>query len=584
MAFFIDAGSQEYILTIGITAAFAAMLLAFALSRREIAAAFRRQRLGRTHALAALGVVALFLVLETSLVKPTQQLFFDDAIYQGGAQMLIRTGQAWMCNYGTPTMCFNGQLFHEPVGTSFNIAIGFLVGGVSRAVVLNEFIIFAALAVLLTFFAAYLLFGRFADAIFSELLMAFSPILLVWAAPTTSDLLLMFYSLFAFFAMLVFMKKKNALTLSFFAFSLAFLAYIKVNAGIYLILFPFMLVLLDETSVRKSVASKLRLVREHLLDTRLLLLAMVALLLILPEVMYVTSVGAGDDYGALGTQIQNTCGTGYINATGAINLQNFKANICSNILFWFNLYSANSGYPIMQPALFTLLGIIGAGILFLKKRREGAALAIWFAAIFLFYTAFYAGSVTFGVDWRFMLALVPPASLLGGYAIGYAIGLAKKVGTRKVAVAAVSAAAIAAIAYSMLSMAQYLSISPGSITQAATARFYENFVYDNARLVPSSCLVFSFDPTLFNINGRASSQFSNLTTPQTEQYKYYSGKYPCLVIDYGFWCYTTDDMRAACRGALKEYNTTLIAGATDNQTGNFYGLYRINSTPSSRQR
>ncbi len=578
----IDVGTEEYLFTIGILLSFIGMLVSIAMSRRDILSVFRSRGFRKAYIGYALIVMALFLAVELSLVKPTQQLFFDDAIYQGGAQALLHSGQAWMCNYGTPVQCFAGQIFHEPVGTSFNIALGFGLFGVSRAVVFNEYILVSALAVLVTFFAAFLLFGRFWHSLFSELLMALSPIILVWAAPTTSDMLMMFYSVVALVAMLLFIRRKRAWTLAFFAFSLAFVAYTKVDAGAYLVLFPLMYLVLDGKSVADSVKSNLRLIRGNLLNTKLLVVALIALLVVLPEVLYVTTIAANDTYGAIGTQIQNTCGTGYMNVTGTINLQNFGANICSNALFWVNAYSSlQTNYPIMQPMLFTLLAVIGLALLAAYRKREWAALSLWFGAIFLIYTAFYAGSVLFGVDWRFMLALIPVTSLLGGYAVGEGIRIARGTRRSSIAAGAVAVIAIAVITYSTLSMAPQLAINPRNITQAQTARFYENFVYSNAQLIPSSCAVFSFDPTLFNINGRTSTQFFNLTGPSTPQYRYYSSTYPCLVIDYGFWCYTTSDMRAQCTNVMREYNTVAIATAKDNASGNLYGLYRITGVNSS---
>ncbi len=578
----LDVGMEEYLFTIGILVSFVGMLVSTAMSRKDILFAFRSHGFKKAYIVYALIIMAVFLAVELSFVKPTQQLFFDDAIYQGGAQALLHSGQAWMCNYGTPTQCFAGQIFHEPVGTPFNIALAFGLFGISREVVFNEFILIAALSVLLTFFAAFLLFGKFWHAAFSELLMALSPIILVWAAPTTSDMLMMFYSIIAFIAMLVFIKRKRAWTLAFFAFSVAFLVYMKVNAGIYLVLMPLMYVILDGKSINDSIKTNMHRVKGNLLSTKLLVLALIALLVVLPEVLYVTTVGASDTYGALGTQIQNTCGTGYLNVTSTINLQNFGANICSNVLFWTNAYAQTQiSYPIMQPLLFGALALIGLAVLVAQRRRESGALALWFTSIFVLYTAFYAGSVLFGVDWRFMLALIPVTSLLGGYAVGEGMGIAAKAKKGAVVAAILGIAAVAAIAYSTLSMAQALAINPSNIAQAQTARLYENFVYDNAHLIPNSCVVFSFDPTLFNINNKTSTQFFNLTGPSTSQYRYYSGTYPCLVIDYGFWCYTTPDMKAQCKNVMNEYSTSTIASVRDNASGDVYGLYRITGVNSS---
>ncbi len=98
--------SEEYLFTIGITLAFVGMLATIFLSRRDISSVLRESGLRRKHVLMLALIVIVFVSAEIAIVKPTQQLFFDDVIYQGMAQQLIHTGQAVMCNYGTPVACF----------------------------------------------------------------------------------------------------------------------------------------------------------------------------------------------------------------------------------------------------------------------------------------------------------------------------------------------------------------------------------------------------------------------------------------------------------------------------------------------
>jgi hypothetical protein len=231
----------------------------------------------------------------------------------------------------------------------------------------------------------------------------------------------------------------------------------------------------------------------------------------------------------------------------------------------------------MQPILFTALAILGIALLLAQRRRESVALLIWFAALFLLYAAFYAGSVLFGVDWRFMLSLIPVASLLGGYGAACILlpaGKAKTRRARSILKCGCAAIIVAALLFSTLSMASYLSISPSAIGQAQDARFYENFVYNDSHMIPPSCLVFSFDPTLFNINNRTSTQFDNITgLYNATVYGDYTNRYGCLVIDYGFWCYTSQ-MQGICESAKANFLSETIANSSFDSSES-YGFYRI---------
>jgi hypothetical protein len=99
-------------------------------------------------------------------------------------------------------------------------------------------------------------------------------------------------------------------------------------------------------------------------------------------------------------------------ANGKIGIQEFDANICSNLEFWADAFDKEY---IVQPLAFTALGILGAALMAVYDRRLLLAIGGWFLVFFIIYTSFYAGSVTYGVDWRFMLSLIAQASIFGGY-------------------------------------------------------------------------------------------------------------------------------------------------------------------------
>ena len=122
----------EYIFTIGILISFVALIIGTVKDRKNIGRALHDTGFGARDLALVIAVLLVFAFIELYFVKPTQLLFFDDAIYQAMALDLLHTGQAWMCNYGTATACFQGQLFHEPIGLSFNMAIAFALAGAKR--------------------------------------------------------------------------------------------------------------------------------------------------------------------------------------------------------------------------------------------------------------------------------------------------------------------------------------------------------------------------------------------------------------------------------------------------------------------
>ncbi|MCL4373742.1 MAG: hypothetical protein M1360_02570 [Candidatus Marsarchaeota archaeon] len=566
----------EYLLTTGIIIAFVGLVLGAILDRRNIAEILRKHRIGKFQISMAIAITVLFVVVALVLVKPTQQLFFDDAIYQGMALDLIHTGQAFMCDYGTPSACYIGEVFHEPIGTSLNFAIAFVVFGVRRIVAYGTMLFLAALAVFISFFAASLITKNNRIGYFTALFMALSPIMLVWAFPTTSDMPTLTYSLISLFFVLIFMNGKNIFSLSNALLSMALLAYMKVFAILYVLIFILIYLILDDRNFVHSLKNNYDMLKKHILDTRVLVVLLIFIIAIAPEVFYAAYEFQNGSYGA--TLIQNSCNPSAppMNYTGTLTFDNFKYNFCANVLFWFDNYSY---VYIMQPALFTIFAIIGVvSMLFGKQRKELAAIGIWFIVLFVIYTAFYAGGVIYGVDWRFMLSLVFQVSFFSGIGawfiyenIGRSLKI-KKLGRKPKAALAIVAIVLllAAIFYPLFALAPKLSINPSSIMQAGNARFDENFIYTNISAIPSDCLVFTYVPYLFNINNRSAAQmfylFNDTFMSSAES------TYSCLVIDDGYWCNTPNNM---CTSAMAEYKTSPLKTATYAKNGFTFGFYRI---------
>jgi hypothetical protein len=543
------------------------------LSRHDIGDLLKKEGLDKRSLAAAFVIMLLFISVEAILVKPTQQLYFDDEIYQNMAQNILHSGVAWWCNYGNGSRCLATQIFHEPGGESFDLAIGFAILGITRSAAYATQLVTSALAVLLTFFAALLLFRNKKAALFSELFMALSPIMLVWAFPTTSDMPALMYSLLAFFAMLAAIRLRRARVLAFFLFAILLAVYMKVDEIVILPVFLLAYILLSEQFEHESG-------RNRMGSGRLfypVLAVCIFVLLLIPEMIFI-NYNAGDSYGATGTSIPLTCNSNssYMTANGMISIEDFKANICSNLFFWLGKYRSQD---VIQPLIYTLFALLGAAGLLLRRRfSEFGALLVWFGALFLFYTAFYAGGVTYGVDWRFMLSLAAQAAMLGGFACAemydmadyYAKRLAKNAKAVRIVNVVVLAAIIVLLFTPIYLLMPRIAVNPSAIQQAGDARFDENFVYNSSSAIPNNCLVYSYDPTLFQIVGKNSTQIGNLyNDTQVAQYQQAN---KCLVLDYGYWCYTPNN---ECSYAQQSYNLVPITTATYSAMGRTYGFYYI---------
>ncbi|HUC38803.1 MAG TPA: glycosyltransferase family 39 protein [Candidatus Acidoferrum sp.] len=562
-------GIDEYLFTMGILIAFVGTILSIFLSRRQIGAILSNSGIRIKHVVGAIIIAAIFISAEVAIVKPTQLLFFDDVIYQAGAVSLLHSGQAWMCDYGTPTACYSGEIFHEPVATSFTLAIGFALLGAHRAIAYGAMLVVTLVAVILAFLVGTVLLNDPVAGLFSELILGLSPVVLVWAMPTTSDLPMMAYSLLAIFLLLVFIKRKTIFTFSGALLSLALVTYTKVDAILYIpVLFIIFLILNRDGKL-------LKMIRKNFLNTSVLVVVLIFTAAIMPEVIYSYAQLTTGSYGYQGSYITQSClpNSPAIMANSSIGLQNLEGNLCQNVLFWFDSYK---GSYVMQPIFFTLLGILGAGIMALKKGREAAALGVWFLAFFFLYASFYGGGVTFGIDWRFMLALIAPVSIFGGYAASMSyLGRWPKKKILKAARISGYVFVLVLMFYSIYSLGALLGIQPSAIQQAGDARFYENFVYNSSNFIPAQCLVFSYDPTLFILNNRTSIQMAEL---YPSNYSAYQERYGCLVVDWGYWCYTPNNI---CTYVQNNFNLQNIVNATYEPDDRTYGFYLVTGIKNS---
>ncbi len=104
-------GFLEYIFTIGIIISFVALIIGVIKDRKNIKKTLIDSGFRLKDLTLVIAILLVFIFIEVFFIKATQLLFFDDVIYQAMAVMFLHTGQAWMCNYGTPSsMLFRSGL------------------------------------------------------------------------------------------------------------------------------------------------------------------------------------------------------------------------------------------------------------------------------------------------------------------------------------------------------------------------------------------------------------------------------------------------------------------------------------------
>ncbi|MDE1846354.1 MAG: hypothetical protein KGH53_03690, partial [Candidatus Micrarchaeota archaeon] len=106
-----------YIFTGALTFLLASLLFLIFRSRKELLSTISHT-LDKKTLLVLLGSLLFFLVFSLLFVIPTEQLYFDENIYQGIAINILSHGNALWCQYGTGflTTCFNNALYHDIIG------------------------------------------------------------------------------------------------------------------------------------------------------------------------------------------------------------------------------------------------------------------------------------------------------------------------------------------------------------------------------------------------------------------------------------------------------------------------------------
>jgi len=579
-----------YSFTIAVSVALILLVSSIVIGRKEIISELKG--ISKRSLLALLLIIVFFLFIALKYVTASEELYFDENIYQGIALNILKHGLMLWCQIGTGYLnsCYYSALYHDPVGWSYFLAIAFALFGIGTSTAYGAELFAGVLGVFAFFFFAYILTRREDIAVTSTLIFAIMPELLIWSrTQANANLPFMTFSIITFFFFTLFMRRKKISTLIMFLSSLLITLYMRIEAILLLGIFFLLLFAFDYEDI-ESIKRRVKDLYSILnTNPKITFIALVFFILMVPQLIYIGIEASTQAYDQPSNQ-------------SAISLSYFPSNFVTNLNYLLGTYNSISYFPAVFPLFSFVFAIIGAILIFFQKWSKRMkfevffTLFLWFIAYFIFYALFYAGSALFGVDVRFMLQITPEISLLAGIGIilislyisnivewvsfrlkhkkqinenesysqtinpDHNIESTERKNSKNNIIFYSSIIILFAIffAYPFANLFSLITLNVNEMPQQGVIAPTIEFFYHNYQKVPANCLVFSFTPDIWYEVGRASMQIGylgsgNSTIESIEK------NFSCYVLDYGYWCMVSPYNTTLCPYDKDLYKTKALA-------------------------
>lgn len=481
-----------------------------------------------------LGIIVLVgFIFRSFLVVHTHRVFFDEDLYLGIANSIATENRAILCNYGTPTKCFDGILNKDPSGFPFIVSILFRILGKGDSIAFALSTIVGTISIILAFFLAFLLFDNEKVAIYSALFFAFLPVNIVWSGSAATEIYFLLFSSLSIFALLLFIKSNEYKALGL-AFSLlAFAIQIRPEGILFILIFSILILLFDQNIIKRFF------------DPKFVGLLILFLFLSLPHFIQMYMFKEGD-WGAPNGR--------------KFSLEYLDFNFRDNITFWFN----NTMHPIILTGL-SILGVLF--LLYEKKIRISLFLLSWFLSFFILFLLFYAGSpLSGGIGHRFVNIYIMSSIILSGYG-AYKIDKFSN-NSKQFFIALLSV-----LAFSFLFCLDFITIPD---KQAQYARDMHDFVMENMHRIDKNCYVFTHNPSIFLVAGRNSLQTWYGQDPRVVDTIFNSTN--CVMWLEGVWCLFEPFKSTVCKYMHDNYDLEILARLVrkepPHETFTIYKVYR----------
>ena len=483
-------------------------------------------------------VFLLALILRITLPPRTSRVMFDGDIYLDMGKQILLHGQSCLCDYGNNTQCFKCELMKWPVGHPFLLAMSFLIFGIGEQTAFNTIAVVSALSTFFVFLAAYLIFRSMKIAFFSSLILALLPVHILWSTTLSADITLSFSVAVTLFLTALCWKTNNIRIHAITLVALALLAQAKTEGVILIPLFFF---------TQLFNPKYLNLLAER----RYIFMILVLFFFLSSYFVHTTYEWKVNNWGSSNKKF----GIGYL-----------KSNVNANLRYWFEMdrFERSRIYDTKQlyhPVGFTILSIISVIYGLIKKNKEIVLSFIWLVVLFLLYVSFYAGSVYYGVDVRYVLPQYIPFSLLAGYGL-FSIHKELKL--------PVVFLVILLLVY-FTTYFWKIHIPAKGIEEGSDARLYRQFAINFASREPDTCYFVSHVTSIYSWLGKGHMQIWYVNSPEFD--KVVKSK-KCLIFDQGYWCNLAVSQAKSCDN-LKKYKLVLLQSLNDTKHEKIYSFYRV---------
>jgi dolichyl-phosphate-mannose-protein mannosyltransferase len=469
-----------------------------------------RREMPRLLTLSVLGVA-----LTLFAAPRTNRIFYDEQIYQGVGQNIAEIRLAQMCNDGSVEYgrlkCASGEYNKQPYAYPHALSLAYRMFGVHS---LTAFVV-NAMAMAMTICAVYLLvWVSFRDrdaALFAGLLVALMPEQLLWSATAAVEPTASLAAVAAVLCAAHYQRAGGWPAWLVVAVAAAYAVQFRPESllilpVIGLVVWPRIRLELDKPSSWWAVTLFLCLVAVH-----------TAHLFAIRHI----------DWGTTGPRFSFR----YIATNLPIN-------------GWFYVYDERF------PVAFTVLAI--AGLISVRHRREGWAMATYFLLFFAVGLVFYAGSYNYGADVRYSLMTYPPLAVLGGLGASrltqFGARLASPGRSRLATVGVVRAVIVSVLMFQFL---WYAPVVRATTEEAWAARADVRFAQSFASEIPRNSYVLTHNPSMFHLWGINAGQMS-LVTSNPAYLRFLAQRYSGgLYLHWNFWCNAQDEtQQEICRKAF----------------------------------
>ncbi len=471
--------------------------------------------------------------LRQFLVPHTHRVFFDEDLYLGVGNSLATEFRNILCNYGTPTHCFDGILNKDPSGFPFLVSLIYRIVGPGEPQIFFLSTIVGTLTVFVVFLLVYFITRDKNISLIASFLFAITPIHLVWSGSTATEIFFTFFSLLSLSMMVLYLKSRRYMILLLSLASAAYSAQIRPE-GIFFLFILGLFVLLMERNLLRLLRSK---------KNWLSILFLVVLLM--SQIMQL-SIFKNEDWGAPDGK--------------KFGLLYFEENSLPNISFWFtNKY---------HPLIFTILSIVGFIYSIRKNLRLSLFLVLWWISYFVLFSSFYAGSFSSGgIGSRYIVMYFTPMIVFAAFGFNEIMNLRR----RYKFITIISLLLI--IAISFLPILPFITIPD---QQAQYVRDMHDFVMEHVHDINSSCWVLTHNPSIFLVQ-RMNSLQTWYSSNKFVMDRIYN-KTNCVLWLEGAWCLFEPHKSGVCKYIHDNYKLKvlyrLVREGNPNQVFTIYQVYR----------